>query len=524
MRIDCNSKKIRIGLLLLLLAAVAFCAYGVWWGKQNGMLVPAWVQWQEKELEATQDGDGKVLNISLKHKQMSVADESGRELFKTDKSIKVQDVLCIDIDGDGAKDIIAITWKRGKFGKHRPFWITEDEKSYSQHIFIYTIRGDGTVAQKWFASDIGMLVKRMKLLDPDGDRKILLCEDIGGKCSLWLWESFGLKSMDNEVKFVAFGDNIIHDAIMEHADIFEGGSYDFLYDDFRKEIESADIAAVNAETVLVENETMVSGYPSFGSPVAAGQALVKAGFDVAVCGNNHVLDKGIGALDYTHSFYTDSGLKCVGIQNSTDEDYRPCEFISRNGIRFALFSYTYGTNVGDASKKYPNAIHYLPKDAEGERRLVEEMRSVRGQGATNESPAEVISGDADSARDFRNEENNIVGAEKPADFVVVFVHWGDEYSVQISEEQRHFASLFAEGGADVVIGTHPHVVQETEKVQRPDGGEMVVFYSLGNFVADQGRSAETKEGAEAIFTVAHTYDGAALTGFETRKLNSYWKR
>ena len=93
----------------------------------------------------------------------------------------------------------------------------------------------------------------------------------------------------------------------------------------------------------------------------------------------------------------------------------------------------------------------------------------------------------------------------------------------MTSEQKHIADLFAQGGSDVVIGTHPHVVQKTETLDRPDGGKMLVYYSLGNFRADQAQSEETKRGAEAVFTIAHTYDGVALLDYDTKEINAYWK-
>ena len=64
---------------------------------------------------------------------------------------------------------------------------------------------------------------------------------------------------------------------------------------------------------------------------------------------------------------------------------------------------------------------------------------------------------------------------------------------------------------------------ELAYIYRPDGKKMIVFYSLGNFRADQGFSEETKIGEEALFTVEHTYDGIRITGFETKEINTYWK-
>ena len=443
---------------------------------------------------------------------------------------KIQDGFLTDIDRDGVAEMILLVWKRGRFGKHRPFWITSDERSYSQHIFIYDVGDEGAdagkrdegaasvpnaaefdrsedecdrvpsdqVSQKWFASDIGVFVNRMKLLNEGSkaSEAVLLTEDIDGNCALWHWESFGLKTMDNEVTFLAFGDNLIHKSIYEYAYAHEGGNFDYLYEPFKEEIMAADVAAFNAETVLVDKDSAVSGYPQFGSPLAVGKALVAAGFDVASCANNHALDKGIYGIDVTSSFYKDNGITCVGIQGSGEEQYRPFEVITRNGIRIALLSYTYGTNGIDVSDKYPYAVHYLSD------RLVMDIQDARNA----------------------------------ADLVVVFAHWGDEYETDVSDYQRHMASIMADAGADVVIGSHPHVVQKAEVLGRADGGQTLVYYSLGNFVAgrmmgsisdaapDHGadepdNNAVAASGANALFTIEHCYDGARIKSWDIREIS-----
>jgi poly-gamma-glutamate capsule biosynthesis protein CapA/YwtB (metallophosphatase superfamily) len=114
---------------------------------------------------------------------------------------------------------------------------------------------------------------------------------------------------------------------------------------------------------------------------------------------------------------------------------------------------------------------------------------------------------------------------------VVFVHWGDEYQKEVTDYQRGIAALLATAGADVVIGTHPHVVQETELLDRPDGGKMLVYYSLGNFRAyqkdkDSGgiESLNDKKnigGAEALFTIEYTYDGVRLKNWGLKDIDSY---
>ncbi len=502
--IDSDNRKGRM--LLLIISAAAFCCLVIFLviisGSGAGTLLapPNWVTWQARELSQSQ------LKLKIENKAATI-EIGGSTAWQSENALKVQDGFLSDLDRDGDTEMLLLVWKRGRFGEHRPFWITSDEKNYSQHIFIYDVSDQGEVKNKWFASDIGREVTRMKLMEKDSS--IILTEDTDGACTLWAWESFGLKNMDDEVTFVAYGDNIIHTPIYEYARRYEGGSFSFLYEPFKDEIKEADIAAVQAETVLVDKEAAVSGYPQFGSPLEVGKALKEAGFDIVSCANNHVLDKGIYGIDVTTSFYEEQGMTCIGIQNSSEKSYRPYDIIAKNGIRFALFSYTYGTNAGDISDSYPYAIHYLPRNKNEEEKLVSDLRSAR----------------------------------QDADFIVVFVHWGNEYETEITQEQMHMTELLAEGQADVVIGTHPHVVQKAEEIPGPDGEKMVIFYSLGNFRSDQTgirtstdvsvtgetkttagmNAADTAIGARARFVVEHSFDGIRLKTWEISDVDAFWK-
>lgn len=505
------SGKKKIIWLLCFLGMAAFCCVCA----AFFMGPPAWVEYVEKSVGAggfqLEVGGGKAA-LKVTGGEGENASLSSDALWTSPSEYKVQDGFLTDVDRDGDTEMILLVWKRGRFGKHRPFWITSDEKSFSQHIFIYDV-GD-EVSQKWFASDIGVDVKRMKLLNEGSETSeaVLLTEDIDGNCALWHWQSFGLKTMDNEVSFVVFGDNLIHQTIYEYAYAHEGGSFDYLYEPFKEEIMAADVAAFNAETVMVDKESAVSGYPQFGSPIAVGEAIAAAGFDVASCANNHALDKGIYGIDVTSSFYKDNGITCVGIQSSGEGEYRPYEIISRNGIKIALLSYTYGTNGIDVSDKYPYAVHYLPED-------------VVEQGLDNSEAGSATVGD----QEFFSEDRlkmDIRSAREEADFVVVFAHWGNEYQIAVSDYQRRMASLMAQAGADVIVGSHPHVVQETELIDRPDGGKALIYYSLGNFVADQSKVKKSSDGlevetggAKALFTIEHCYDGARVKSWDIEEIN-----
>ncbi|MCR5155547.1 MAG: CapA family protein [Butyrivibrio sp.] len=443
--------------------------------------VPMGVDWQQKKQEIY---GGK---LQLSGKKMVLRDGVKGPKWHTKKNWLVQDFLVSDIDGDEDLELILLVWKRGRFGPDMPFWVKADEKSYSQHIFIYDISEDLQVKEKWLASEIGQEVTRFKLMEKNPS--IILTEEKSGHCSLWRWESWGLKNMDSTVSLVAFGDNIIHDSILDYGMKAKAGDFSFLYEPFLQDIEDADIAVLNAETPLVDKASAYGGYPSFGSPIEVGEAIAGAGFDVVACANNHCLDRGIYGIDVTESFYRSKGLTWLGIRSPSDSVIEDYKTISRNGMTFALFNYTYGTNEIDGNEKFPGIVDYLPEDEAGEKELSATLKE----------------------------------AKKAADIVIVFVHWGDEYSAEVSAQQEHFTDLFANSGVDVVIGSHPHVLQKSCEVDRPDGRKMLVYYSLGNFRADQGKDESTKIGGEARIVFEYDFDGVRIAAHDLKQINSYWK-
>lgn len=422
-------------------------------------------------------------------------------IFTTDKDKKVQDFLWTDLDDDGYSDLILLLWKKGRYGKARPFWIKDDEKSYSQHIFIYTFNPEGKVKEKWCASDVGPEIRRMKL--NDDNPRILMTQRADGGTDMWTWQSFGLKKIDSEISFAVFGDNLIHESIYKYAEQRQGGSFDFLYEPFLKDIQSADIAAFQQETMLVDKMGAVAGYPSFGSPLAVGEAIANAGFDIASCAGNHALDRGIYGIDVTTSFYKDKGILCLGIQDSSETEYRPFEIIKKKGISFALLDYTYGSNEKLPGDKYPYALHYLPGGNA-------EVSGASANGALQKN---------EIAQETEELQNDIISAAKEADFVIVFVHWGIEYQKEPSAEQRRLAQVMADAGADVILGTHPHVLQPAKIIKSNGGKDCLVYYSLGNFVSAPGKTEDTRTGGEAVFTVSNGYNGPELTSWKLNKIS-----
>ncbi len=470
------SQKNRKWLLLTVIAVAAICCalvYLLYLPSPKG-------SWNDREFSIYDDFSGR-----LSGKRFKIHSLDGAILWETPLTFLIQDALVTDLDRDGETEVILLLWKIGKYGKHRPFWVDRDELAFSQHVFIYSLSKDGNLRHRWGASEVGDEITRMKLMEKNNS--LLLTETAGGKCTVWRWDSFGLKTVESSVSFVAFGDNIIHREIYEYADQSKNGSFNFLYEPFYEDIRNADIAAFQQETMLVDNKKAVAGYPLFGSPIGVGEAIAEAGFDIASCAGNHALDRGIYGIDVTTSFYKKKGITCLGVQESGDIAYRPYETVSKNGITFALFDYTYMAGDMDVRERYPFAVHYLPRNEDEEKKLLNDLESARGE----------------------------------ADFVIVFVHWGNEYEKTVSDEQLHMGDVFARGGADVVIGTHPHVVQDVQVVGRPDGGDMLIYYSLGNFRAHQGQSSETRSGGKAYFEVGHTYDGVKLLDYNLDIIDSY---
>ncbi len=206
----------------------------------------------------------------------------------------------------------------------------------------------------------------------------------------------------------------------------------------------ADFVIGNLETTLAYAD--YSGYPMFASPAAFASEMKRAGVDIVTTVNNHCCDKGARGIDHTIAILDSLGLRRTGtFRDSADYAVNNTLYLEKEGIRVALLSYTYGTNG-------------MPVPAG---RIVNPIDTVR------------------MAAD-------IAAAE--ADVKILFLHWGQEYMRQPDAEQRFLARWAYDRGVDIIIGSHPHVVQPVELLCGADptaGG--VVVYSLGNFISNQSK-------------------------------------
>lgn len=243
-----------------------------------------------------------------------------------------------------------------------------------------------------------------------------------------------------EVTLLMVGDILLHTPVAKSGKTEEGG-YDFtaVFANLQEEITAADLALVNQEVIIGGEELGISGYPSFNAPYELGDALSDAGFDVILHATNHALDKGKRGLVNCMAFWEENYPEkaVLGIHDS-EEDQQEIYVYEQDGIRIAILNYTYGTNGISLPKDMPYGVDLLEKE-----RVIEDLQR----------------------------------ADELADFVIVCPHWGTEYQLKESKAQREWAQLFADNGADLVLGTHPHVIEPVKWVD-----DTLVYYSLGNFV------------------------------------------
>lgn len=250
------------------------------------------------------------------------------------------------------------------------------------------------------------------------------------------------------VTFTALGDNLIHSSIYNQAARrAEGNGYDFeyAYAGAADLLDKADITVLNQETLICNDIFEPSTYPCFNSPTALGDYMAELGVDVFTIANNHTLDKGVKGLSACLDYYDERGMVRVGAYRD-QEDRDNIRIVEKDGVKVAFLCYTESLNGLS-----------LPGDTELQIGRFDKETIIK----------------------------EINAAEEISDICVVSLHWGAENSGVVEDYQRAAAKEFAEAGADVIIGNHPHVLREIEVIETSDGGQTLCAYSLGNFISAQ---------------------------------------
>lgn len=248
------------------------------------------------------------------------------------------------------------------------------------------------------------------------------------------------------------GDIMCHNRQLQDAYDYTDGTYNFskTFGDVKPYLKKADLTIGNLETVFGGSELGYTGYPMFNTPDSLAKTLKNVGFDVLTTSNNHAFDQGEHGVSRTINVLDEAKISHVG-SYKTEKEKDKILVKGVNGWRIAFVSFTYGVNVNvPEAKKHFN---YLT-----EKEIKSQMKKARA---------------------------------KKADCIVVLPHWGEEYSTSVSEKQRDLAELLIKEGADIIIGSHPHVLQQmkTKHTEDKNGKKKTVFiaYSMGNFSSNQVR-------------------------------------
>lgn len=272
---------------------------------------------------------------------------------------------------------------------------------------------------------------------------------VGGDAPLAQAGSGG--GQEGRVSLVAVGDNLTDNVLAAYADECAGepgdGDYDYrpLYEAVKPYIEPADLAYLCQEVHLGGSDVGPKGYPSFNVTDQMADALVDTGFDLVAGASNHCYDWGsYGAAAHSRQVFADSTLGYTGTATST-EQADELVVVERNGITFAFLAYTYGVNGYTEDDLKPYEVNFMSEDR------------IRA---------------------------DVTRAHQQADVVLVAMHWGTENTHEIDADQQRYAQLLADLEVDVVLGSHPHVIQPLQWVEGSTGHRTLVAYSMGNFISN----------------------------------------
>lgn len=297
----------------------------------------------------------------------------------------------------------------------------------------------------------------------------------------------------NKLTLSAVGDVMIHNSQLIAQKQYDG-TYNF-YNNFRlikDYIKNTDLSIANLETTINENKK-ISAYPSFNSPDAILDALKDTGFDIISTINNHSLDTGESGIPSTINEIKERGLNYVGTRlNEIDARFITKEI---NDIKIGISSFSY------ADEKTSNS--YLNGIPSGKSR---NLLNTIDQYSVDKS-FETIKKEIDLMK------------QNGCELIVLNIHWGEEYNQTPSNYQKQLAKLLINEGVDIILGSHPHVVQPVETIVSDDGLHSgVVFYSLGNIISNQQEEemgfTKSENGLLPIIEIEKTNEKVELTKIE----------
>ena len=278
------------------------------------------------------------------------------------------------------------------------------------------------------------------------------------------------------IRLTALGDNLMQSSCVKSG-LTPDGSYSFdrHFSNVRSLLSGSDIGIISQDTVVGGAELGLSSGSSLNAPYELADAMTEAGINVVLTANNHILDKGREGITNMMNCWAERCPDSVlaGINSSVEQKVMPV-YIEKEGIKIALLNYT---EVSPPDSEVLLAEPYLVNyyDREWLISILEE-------------------------------------AKKEADFVIVFPFWGVQDNLSVTPDQEDQAQFLADHGADLIIGSYPHVVEPVKWITAEDGREVLVYYSLGNFQSNQS-SLQNMLGAAASVEVTKSPEGTTITDY-----------
>ena len=296
-------------------------------------------------------------------------------------------------------------------------------------------------------------------------------------------------------KLVAVGDNLMHRSCTLSAKNADG-AYDFTkhFANMADIFKAADLAVISQDTVLggIELGATSTETGIFNTAVELADGMADAGINVVLAANNHIMDEGSAGLNTMMSYFSTKypNITLLGVNNSREAKDEPV-YVETNNIKIAMINYSYGSNQTADLDASPYLLNQYDENW-----LSDILKQAREE----------------------------------ADFIIAFPFWGEQNSMDYTQEQERQAQFLADNGVDLIIGSYPHVVEPVKWITAENGDRTLVYYSLGNFQSIQN-TVENMLGGQANVTISKEEDGThisdysldfVVTHYEQRESSEYY--
>ena len=308
------------------------------------------------------------------------------------------------------------------------------------------------------------------------------------------------KPVEKFATVLSTGDIMVHSTQLDGAKVSFGDGYDFsaFFKECKPYFNSFDVNVANLEVTFGGTESgKFSGYPAFNTPDSLADVIKESGLNFLVTANNHSYDTGMFGLQRTAQILKQKGIEFIGTRETEGEPIYTVKDV--NGIKIGMANFTYSSMTGDRKNLNGNVL----KAEAGN--LVSTFNYNDLESFYAEAQATIT-------------DMKLGGAE----FIVFYMHWGNEYQLKPNTWQKTIAQKLSNLGVDIIVGSHPHVIQPVELIHSEDGQNTTVcIYSTGNAISNQRQelmsscpSGHTEDGMFFTYTLKKVKDEVTLVDLD----------